>query len=367
MEIGEAYEVLSDPEKRAQYDRFGEDAFKTRGPGGGGGPGGGFRFTNSERVFKWVFGDDNGFSFTFGNGFEGNPRQRRERSPPPPQETFYKDDPYVISLDENNFDEDTFGWVRLVEFYAPWCGHCRALSPKWSALGKSLQGVIKVAAIDCDQFGSVCHRFDVNGYPTIKAFLSNTDSVGIEYEGDRSAKDLERWAVSMIPDHISRLSKLRQMEDFLKQCGGKQSKDKASWHACVLLFTERPSTSPLYRSLSFMYLGKMIFGEVQQKHASLGEAFNITSYPSLIVVCNGNRNTVEVFQKKMQPDRIRTFLNSFAGGRKCNRAIRIDSQKDVETLSSAQLKEILRDRGVSCEGCFEKADYIRRVKEIFAD
>lgn len=45
QEIAEAYETLSDSEKRATYDRFGEEGLKQGGPGGGpGGPGGGFRF-----------------------------------------------------------------------------------------------------------------------------------------------------------------------------------------------------------------------------------------------------------------------------------------------------------------------------------
>lgn len=59
-ELGEAYEALSDPDKRAAYDRYGHAAFS--GPGGGGGGGGGFH--DPMDVFSQIFGN------AFGGGFE---------------------------------------------------------------------------------------------------------------------------------------------------------------------------------------------------------------------------------------------------------------------------------------------------------
>lgn len=72
-EAAGAYEVLSDTQKRAQYDRFGHDAF-TRG--GGGGAGG---FTDVEDIFSH-FGDI--FGDFFGGGMGGQQRQRRNRNEP---------------------------------------------------------------------------------------------------------------------------------------------------------------------------------------------------------------------------------------------------------------------------------------------
>ena len=63
------------------------------------------------------------------------------------------DEKDVIVLTGDNFDELVYGdknaW--FIEFYAPWCGHCKNLAPEWAALATSLKGEIKVAKVDATQ------------------------------------------------------------------------------------------------------------------------------------------------------------------------------------------------------------------------
>lgn len=38
----------------------------------------------------------------------------------------------------------------FVEYYAPWCGHCKSLAPHWGKLATALKGRINIAKVDCD-------------------------------------------------------------------------------------------------------------------------------------------------------------------------------------------------------------------------
>lgn len=60
-------------------------------------------------------------------------------------------------------------WYR---FYAPWCGHCQNLKPAYDKVASSLKGIVKVAAIDCDDEKNkrTCGEYGVQGFPTLKIF-----------------------------------------------------------------------------------------------------------------------------------------------------------------------------------------------------
>ena len=76
----------------------------------------------------------------------------------------------VIELTPDNFDQrvkDSDG-VWIVEFYAPWCGHCKNLAPEYKKAAKALSGIVGVGAVDCDVHKSICGQYGVRGFPTIK-------------------------------------------------------------------------------------------------------------------------------------------------------------------------------------------------------
>ncbi|KNC81549.1 hypothetical protein SARC_06139 [Sphaeroforma arctica JP610] len=85
---------------------------------------------------------------------------------------FYESGSSVVSLTESNFDAKVIksDSVVLVEFYAPWCGHCKNLTPEYEKTAKMLKGVARVAAVDADQYKSLGQKYDVQGFPTIKLF-----------------------------------------------------------------------------------------------------------------------------------------------------------------------------------------------------
>lgn len=59
----------------------------------------------------------------------------------------------VIELTASNFKKEVLDSDSLwmVEFYAPWCGHCKQLAPSYELAAKHLKGVVKVGAVNMDE------------------------------------------------------------------------------------------------------------------------------------------------------------------------------------------------------------------------
>lgn len=93
------------------------------------------------------------------------------------------------------FDEILFGAKKnvMMEFYAPWCGHCKKLEPVWNELGTAFAGSDKVviAKMDATANDVPDSRFDVKGFPTLM-FISETGDIS-KYDGGRTLEDLTKF------------------------------------------------------------------------------------------------------------------------------------------------------------------------------
>jgi len=109
----------------------------------------------------------------------------------------------VIELTDANFDQNLKEHdVVLVEFFAPWCGHCKTLAPKYEVAATQLKGKAHIAKIDCTLNEKTCGRFEVRGYPTLKLFRHGQPS---EYNGVRETDGLVSFMKKQVLPAVSKL------------------------------------------------------------------------------------------------------------------------------------------------------------------
>lgn len=99
----------------------------------------------------------------------------------------------VIELQPKDFKEQVLKsedtW--LVEFYAPWCPHCKSLAPEWIKVAQELKGKFKVGAVDASAHSELAAEYKVEGYPTIFYIPAQTEHAAdaIEYKGSKRTAD----------------------------------------------------------------------------------------------------------------------------------------------------------------------------------
>ena len=86
----------------------------------------------------------------------------------------------------------------MVEFYAPWCGHCKRLAPDYEKLGTTFAGEpdVLIVKIDADKHKKHSPTYGVTGFPTLMWFGKHNKN-GVKYTGGRTLEDLTSYVNSM--------------------------------------------------------------------------------------------------------------------------------------------------------------------------
>jgi len=103
----------------------------------------------------------------------------------------------VLDLIPDNFDKVVLksGKPTLVEFFAPWCGHCKNLAPVYEELASAFESSkdkVQIAKVDADAERDLGKKFGVQGFPTLKWFDGKSDKP-TDYSGGRDLESLSNF------------------------------------------------------------------------------------------------------------------------------------------------------------------------------
>ncbi|KIW21277.1 protein disulfide-isomerase domain [Exophiala spinifera] len=194
--------------------------------------------------------------------------------------------------------------TSIVEFYAPWCGHCQNLKPAYEKAAKGLAGLAKVAAVDCDDEANkpFCGQMGIQGFPTLKIVKPGKKPgrpIVEDYNGPRSAKDIVQAVKDKIPNHVKRLQG-EALEEWLKD---------SSTPAKALIFTDKGTTSPLVKSLAVDFLGSIAFAQI--RHKETAEKFGVTNFPTVQLIPAAGEATIS-YDGEISRDALVNFFSQVA-------------------------------------------------------
>ncbi|XP_059186921.1 protein disulfide-isomerase A2 isoform X2 [Centropristis striata] len=123
--------------------------------------------------------------------------EETKEAPKKEKTTEIEEEEDVMVLHIVNFDRAlSENQYLLVEFYAPWCGHCKRLEPVYAEAAGKLkkeEGSLRLAKVDATEEKELGDEFDVGGFPTLKLFVKGDRKQPVDFTGKRTAEGIIQW------------------------------------------------------------------------------------------------------------------------------------------------------------------------------
>jgi protein disulfide-isomerase A6 len=208
-----------------------------------------------------------------------------------------------------------------VEFFAPWCGHCKALAPEWARAADEMSGEVKFVAIDADAHRELGSDYGVKGFPTIKFFPAGkkSPSDAQDYNGPRTASEIVsnmRAMVEASGGSSGTASQLTSAAEFADNCVGEKNR------ICVIgflpsIFDESKGARESKLEILEGAAGKagrklfrFLWSEAGAQSA-LEQALNVGMYPAVYAV-SVEKKIMVPYKGKFTTEEIGRFAQSLA-------------------------------------------------------
>ncbi|KZF26579.1 disulfide-isomerase tigA [Xylona heveae TC161] len=230
----------------------------------------------------------------------------------------------VVDLIPDNFDSVVLksGKPALVEFFAPWCGHCKNLAPTYEKLAEAFtfaEDKVTIAKVDADAHRSLGQRFGVQGFPTLKWFDGKSDKP-IEYNSGRDFESLEQF----ITDKTGLKAKVKkELPSNVQMLNDQSFKQEVGKDKDVLVAFTAPwcghckSLAPIWETLAndFQSEPTVLVAKVDaeaENAKALAQEQLIASYPTIKFFPKGSTEALPYNGDRSEKDFV-DFLNEQAG------------------------------------------------------
>ncbi|KAK8951836.1 Protein disulfide isomerase-like 1-4 [Platanthera zijinensis] len=124
------------------------------------------------------------------------------------------DEKDVVVLTGGNFSEFIQKNTHvMVEFYAPWCGHCQALAPEYAAAATELvSDGVALAKVEATEESELSQKYDVQGFPTVYFFVDGDHK---PYTGQRNKDAIVTWIKKKIGPAVQNITTTEEAEKIL--------------------------------------------------------------------------------------------------------------------------------------------------------
>jgi protein disulfide-isomerase A1 len=201
----------------------------------------------------------------------------------------------VVELTQDNFHNYiNKEKLMLVEFYAPWCGHCKRLAPEYSKAARELEGVVKLAKVDCTAHEGICSQYEVRGYPTMKIFRNKVPQ---DYMGERSASAIvDQMKMEALPP-VTVVTKSQQVDEMTKT------------HRLIALGffgNEKAREYQIFEQLAEKLRPEFRFAAIFDN--TLMSKFNVTKAPHILLLKNFDERVNSFSSKSFSDETVESFL-----------------------------------------------------------